>query len=94
MYYEFVLESDKGTGFSIVSADERIPEMLCYSEVGAISDTSFNKSLKFCLELLDLYVEDQTKDELAIEVRFDWRWGTPSENNWYYDNIFIPYYHS
>ena len=68
MYYEFVLESDKGIGFSIVSADERIPEMLCYSEVGSISDTSFNKSLKFCLDLMDIYVEEQTKEDLDIET--------------------------
>jgi len=68
MYYEVVFESEKGTGFSLISADERIQEVLCYSEVGAISDTSFNKSLKFCLELVDFYVENQTKEELDVET--------------------------
>ena len=68
MYYEFVFESDKGNGFSIISADERVPELLCYSEVGSISDTSFNKSMKFCFELMDIYVEEQTKEELDIEA--------------------------
>lgn len=68
MYYEVVFDSDKGTGFSILSADERADELLCYAEVGAISDTSFNKSLKFCLELVDMYVEEQTKEELNVET--------------------------
>ena len=34
---------------------------------GSISDTSFNKSLKYCLELVELYVEEQTQKELDIE---------------------------
>ncbi|MDR0749711.1 MAG: hypothetical protein LBF62_09085 [Tannerellaceae bacterium] len=38
-------ESDKGTGFSILPAGERTDDILCYSEAGAISDTTFNKSL-------------------------------------------------
>ena len=42
--------------------------MLCYTEVGAISDTSFNKSFQFCLNLVDLYVEEKTKEEYDIEV--------------------------
>lgn len=68
MYYEVVFESDKGTGFSILSADERADEVLCYSEIGAIADTSFNKSLKYCIELVDIYVEGQTEKELDVEV--------------------------
>ena len=68
MYYEFALQSEKGVGFSIISADERVPEVLCYSEVGSISDTTFNKSMKFCFELMDLYVEAETKEELDIET--------------------------
>lgn len=68
LYYEVVFEGEKGTGFSILSADERAEELLCYSEVGAIADTSFNESLKFCLELLDRYVEEQTRTELDIEA--------------------------
>jgi hypothetical protein len=68
MYYEVVFESDRGTGFSILSADERTDDVLCYSEIGAIADTSFNKSLKYCLELVDIYVEEQTKEELDIEA--------------------------
>jgi hypothetical protein len=53
-------------GFALVSADERVPEVLCYTEVGSISDTTFNKSLKFCLEILDMYMEEQTGEELDI----------------------------
>jgi len=68
LYYEVVFESKKGTGFSLMSADERVDDVLCYTEVGTISDTSFNKSLKFCIELVDLYVEEQTKEELVIEA--------------------------
>ena len=68
MYYEVVFESDKGTGFSIISADERGGRLLCYSEVGSISDTSFNKNLKFCLQLIDIYIEEQMKEELDIEL--------------------------
>jgi len=68
MYYEVVFDSDKGTGFALVSADERISEVLCYSEFGSISDTLFNKSLKFCLDLIDLYVEEETKEELDIDA--------------------------
>jgi hypothetical protein len=67
LYYEVVFESEKGAGFSLLSADERTDHILCYSEVGALSDTSFNKSLKFCLELVKLYIEEQTKEELAID---------------------------
>jgi len=44
-----------------------VDKLLCYSENGSISDTSFNKSLKYCLELVDLYVEGQTQKELDIE---------------------------
>lgn len=68
MYYVFVFESEKGTGFSLVSADERAPDLLCYSEKGAISDTSFNKSMKFCFELIDIYMDEQTKGELDVET--------------------------
>lgn len=68
MYYEVTFESEKGTGFSILSADERVEELLCYSEVGSISDTTFNKSLKFCLELVDLYVEEELNKELDLEA--------------------------
>lgn len=68
MYYEVTFESEKGTGFSILSADERVEEVLCYSEVGSISDTTFNKSLKFCLELVDLYVEEELNKELDLEA--------------------------
>lgn len=68
MYYEVTFESEKGTGFSILSADERVDELLCYSETGSISDTTFNQSLKFCLELLDLYVEQEISKELDIEA--------------------------
>ena len=67
LYYEVIFENDKGTGFSLLSADERVDKLLCYSENGSISDTSFNKSLKYCLELVDLYVEGQTQKELDIE---------------------------
>ncbi|GEM_PF-121318 len=67
MYYEVVFDSDKGTGFCILSADERTDDILCYSERGSISDTVFNKSFKFCLELVNLYVEEQTKEELDIK---------------------------
>lgn len=67
LYYEVIFENDKGTGFSLLSADERVDKLLCYSENGSISDTSFNKSLKYCLELVDLYVEEQTQNELDIE---------------------------
>lgn len=67
LYYEVIFENDKGTGFSLLSADERVEKLLCYSENGSISDTSFNKSLKYCLELVDLYVEEQTQKELNIE---------------------------
>ena len=68
MYYEIVFEGDKGTGFSLLSADERAEAILCYSEAGSISDTLFNKSLKFCLALVDRYVEEQTKEDLDIEA--------------------------
>lgn len=68
LYYEVIFENDKGTGFSLLSADERVDKLLCYSENGSISDTSFNKSLKYCLELVDLYVERQTQEELDIET--------------------------
>ena len=64
LYYEVIFENDKGTGFSLLSADERVDKLLCYSENGSISDTSFNKSLKYCLELVELYVEEQTQKEL------------------------------
>ena len=67
MYYEIVFEGDKGDGFAIVSADERVPEVLCYTEIGAISDTTFNQNMKFCLELIDMYMENQTSEELDIE---------------------------
>ena len=67
LYYEVVFESEKGTGFSILSADERADHLLCYTEVGAISDTAFNKNMKFCLDLVYQYVEEQTKEELNIE---------------------------
>lgn len=67
LYYEVIFENDKGTGFSLLSADERVDKLLCYSENGSISDTSFNKSLKYCLELVELYVEEQTQKELDIE---------------------------
>lgn len=67
MYYEIAFECANGAGFSIVSADERAEDILCYSEGSAISDTTFNKSLKFCLDLIDLYVEEQIDEELDIE---------------------------
>ena len=68
LYYEVIFENDKReTGFSLLSADERVDKLLCYSENGSISDTSFNKSLKYCLELVELYVEEQTQKELDIE---------------------------
>ena len=68
MYYEVSFVGENGPGFSLLSADERVDGVLCYSEVGSIADTSFNKSLKFCLELVDLYVEEQTKEELDINA--------------------------
>jgi hypothetical protein len=68
MYYEVVIESDKGIGFCLLSADERADRLLCYSESGSIADTVFNKSLKYCLELVDLYVEEETNKELDIEA--------------------------
>jgi uncharacterized protein YvpB len=68
MYYEVVIESDKGTGFCLLSADERADELLCYTENGSIADTAFNKSLKYCLELVDLYVEQKISEELDIET--------------------------
>jgi len=68
LYYEVVFEGKKGTGFAMLSADERADNMLCYTEVGSISDTSFIKNMKFCLELIDLYVEEQTKVDLNIDV--------------------------
>ena len=68
LYYEIVFENDRGTGFSLVSADERVPEVLCYSEVGSLSDTLFNKSLKFCIDMVDFYVEEQIKEELDIDA--------------------------
>lgn len=67
LYYEVIFENEKGTGFALLSADERVDKLLCYLENGAISDTSFNKSLKYCLELVDLYVNEQTQNELDIE---------------------------
>ena len=68
MYYEVVFENAKGTGFSLVSADERVPEVLCFIEKGSIVDTVYNRNLKFCLELVDIYVEENTKEELDIEL--------------------------
>jgi len=55
-------------GFSLISADERIPEVLCYSEYGTISDTLYDKSLKFCIELVEQYVEAQTSEDLDIDA--------------------------
>jgi len=67
MYYEIVFVNEKGTGFSLVSADERVPEVLCFIEKGSLCDTVSNKNLKFCLDLVEHYVEDKTKNELNIE---------------------------
>ena len=66
IYFEVIFENEKGTGFALLSADERLDEVLCYTEVGSISDTSFNKSLKFCLDIIDLYAEVLTEEEIDI----------------------------
>ena len=66
LFYEITFNSEKGKGFSLVSADERVPEVLFYTDFGSISDTTFNKSLKFCLDLVSRYVEAQVKEDLDV----------------------------
>ena len=66
LYYEITFENSSGDGFALVSADERVSKVLCYTEHGSISDTVYNKNLNFCLQLVDLYVEEKTKEELEI----------------------------
>ena len=68
---EFV--KDKDLGFSIVSADRRVPEVFSYCEKGSISDTVFNKGLKsFCDELV-VYMQQKinsyNQDSLLKEVQ-------------------------
>jgi hypothetical protein len=37
------------------------------TDFGSNSDTVSNKSLQFCLEMVDFYVEEQIKEELDVE---------------------------
>ena len=66
-YYEMTIETDKGTGYSVVSADERIPEMFCYVESGSLNDTVYNPGLRMFFRALPYYIEDQLSEYADIE---------------------------
>ena len=69
MYFELVFDNADGSaGFSLVAADERLSGVLAFSEGGSMSDTTFNKSLKFALGLVDVYAEEQIEKELDIDA--------------------------
>ncbi|MDD6472740.1 MAG: C10 family peptidase, partial [Bacteroidales bacterium] len=54
--------NEDGThGFSTVSADRRVQEVLSYTENGCIADTSFNGGLKMFLDALPYYLENEIR---------------------------------
>lgn len=71
----YVVEFSKAgdLGFSIVSADRRVPEVFSFCEKGSISDTSFNIGLKqFCNELavyMQHRINSYNQDSLYKEVQ-------------------------
>jgi len=68
MYYEVVFESEKGSGFSLVSADERLDDLLCFVENGSLKDSLINPGLQFYLPLLQHYIDEMLNTELEIEA--------------------------
>ncbi|MDD3945803.1 MAG: Spi family protease inhibitor [Bacteroidales bacterium] len=61
-YYEITFSGSKGDGYSIVSADERIPEIICFVEKGSLSDTINIEPLKYYMRAIPLYIEESIKD--------------------------------
>lgn len=59
----YVIEFTDGTnnGFSLASADRRLPEVFAYTENGAINDTTYNNGLKMFCQLLPGYIADKTE---------------------------------
>ena len=68
---EFTKDGDMG--FSIVSADYRVPEVFSFCEKGSISDTVSNKGLKLFCDELAVYmrqkVSSYNQDSLYREVQ-------------------------
>ncbi|MEG0892077.1 MAG: C10 family peptidase [Bacteroidales bacterium] len=66
LYYEMEF-STKGGGYAIVSADERVPEVLCFVEQGQIEDTINNPILKEYFRMVAFYVESNTRRDLNLD---------------------------
>jgi len=66
MYYEVVFESEKGTGFSLVAADERLDEILCFVEQGNLKDTLELPMIQVYFRQMHAYIKDETSKELDI----------------------------
>ena len=58
-YYVVEFIKDNKSGFSIVSADRRIPEVFSYSENGSFADTTFNKGLRIFRNDLESYIQQK-----------------------------------
>jgi len=70
MYYEIVFESEKGTGFSLISADERLDEILCFVEQGSLKDTLDNSGLQWFFLQMRGYIDEMMKTELDIDLLY------------------------
>lgn len=67
LYYEVIFDSNNGQGYSLVSVDERIPEVFCFVEEGNLKDTTYNNGLRFFLRALSSYVDAMTNEEMNID---------------------------
>jgi hypothetical protein len=66
-YYECIFKTKLVQGYSIVSNDERIPEILCYVERGSLLDTLYNQGLKLFFRQMRSYIKQETSKKYDIQ---------------------------
>lgn len=62
-FYEF----QSGDGYAIVSADKRIPEVMCVTDRGSLADTTTNLGLQIFVNGMRHYMEEQKKELANID---------------------------
>jgi hypothetical protein len=92
-YYVVDFIHENKEGFSIVSADKRIEQVLAYSEQGSLNDTIYNEGLKIFYQGLSHYMENQVK-EFNTDSLYNAALSklTFSRNGWIDDGNFHYYY--